>query len=111
MLNLQNYDSLKKNKIMNISELHTNSKPVSTSVIFKEEKGGMVISMQILKNEILKEHVTQIPACLFCISGKVIFENENGIKQTLASGDYIQIEALVKHWVNGIEDSQLLLCK
>jgi quercetin dioxygenase-like cupin family protein len=41
----------------------------------------------------------------------VEFENESGLKETLHSGDYINIEPNVKHWLNGNLDSQLLLLK
>ena len=36
---------------------------------------------------------------------------ENGIKEVLKSGDYINIEPMVKHWVDGKIDSQLVLIK
>lgn len=40
-----------------------------------------------------------------------IFENEKGLKEILLPGDYVNIEAMVKHWVKGIADSQLILIK
>jgi len=95
---------------MNLSALHSQEKAISTSSIFKTEHTN-VISLQILKNEQLKEHITKTPALLLCISGKVIFENEKGIKETLAPGDFINIEPMVKHWVDGVLDSQLILVK
>ena len=45
------------------------------------------------------------------MEGEVIFENEKGIKEPLKSGDYINIEPMVKHWVDGIIESQLILIK
>ena len=59
----------------------------------------------------LKEHITKTPALLICMEGEVIFENENGIKETLIPGDYVHIEPMVKHWVEGTIESQLLLIK
>ena len=44
-------------------------------------------------------------------SGKVVYEDENGNKITMFSGDFVQIEPQLKHWLNGIEDSNLLLIK
>jgi quercetin dioxygenase-like cupin family protein len=41
----------------------------------------------------------------------VIFENENGLKETLKAGDYVNIESMVKHWVEGVIESQLILIK
>ena len=37
--------------------------------------------------------------------------NEKGIKETLLSGDFVNIEPMVKHWVDGIIESQLILIK
>lgn len=95
---------------MNIKDLHTKEKPVSAISLFKSER-GTATALQILKNEKLAEHITKTAALLICIEGKAIFENENGINQTLLSGDYINIEPNVKHWVIGIIDSQLILIK
>lgn len=95
---------------MNIKELHTQEKPVSATSLFKSDLGNAT-AIQILKGEKLKEHITKIPALLICVEGEVIFENENGIKETLFPGDYVHIEPMVKHWVDGVIDSQLVLIK
>ena len=65
----------------------------------------------ILKNNKLEEHVTNVPALLVCVSGNAIYEDEKGIKAVLFSGDFVKIEPNVKHWVNGIESTNLLLIK
>ncbi len=95
---------------MNIKKLHTQEKPVSATSFFKSELGN-AIAIQILQGGILKEHITKTPAVLICMEGEVIFENENGIKETLNSGEYINIEPMVKHWVTGTIESQLILIK
>ncbi|MBK9401431.1 MAG: hypothetical protein IPN36_11420 [Bacteroidetes bacterium] len=95
---------------MNIKQMHTNDKAVSAVSIFKSETGNAT-AIQILAKEKLKEHVTKVPAMLICIAGNAVFENEKGIRETLFTGDYILIEPEVKHWVEGIVDSQLLLVK
>ena len=95
---------------MNIKELHTLEKPVSAISLFKSEMGNAT-AIQILKGGKLKEHITKTPALLICIEGEVIFENEKGIKETLMSGDYVNIEPMVKHWVEGTIESQLILIK
>jgi quercetin dioxygenase-like cupin family protein len=95
---------------MNLKDLHTQEKEVSAVALFKGET-GTTSAMHLVKNGLLKEHVTKIPALLICVSGEVIFENEKSIKETLLSGDYIAIEADVKHWLVANEDSQLLLLK
>lgn len=95
---------------MNIKEVHTQDKPVSAISLFKSDQGNAT-AIQILQGEKLKEHTTKIPALLICIDGEVIFENEKGIKETLRSGDYVNIEPTVTHWVQAISKSQLLLIK
>ena len=44
-----------------------------------------------------------------CIFGP--FENEKGETHDLKSGDCVLIDPMVKHWVDGIETSQLVLLK
>ena len=95
---------------MNIKDLHTKLKPVSAIPHFKAEEGN-VTAIQILNNQLLKEHTTKTPALLVCVTGEVVFENENGTNEILVSGDYVNIEPLIKHSVKGIQDSQLLLIK
>ena len=95
---------------MNIKELHAQEKPVSATSLFKSELGNAT-AIQILQGEKFKEHITKTPALLICVKGEVIFENENGIKETLIPGDYVHIEPMVKHWVEGRIESQLILIK
>ena len=95
---------------MNIKDLHTQEKPVSATSLYKSELGNAT-AIKILQGEKLKEHVTKIPALLICMEGEVVFENEKGIKETLMPGDYVNIEPMVKHWVEGTMESQLILTK
>ena len=95
---------------MNIKELHTQEKPVSATSLFKSELGNAT-AIKIQKDGELKEHITKTPALLICVEGEVIFENEKRIKEKLLSGDFINIEPMVKHWVEGTIESQLLLIK
>ena len=91
---------------MNIKDLHTKLKPVSAIPHFKAEEGN-VTAIQILNNQLLKEHTTKMPALLVCVTGEVVFENEKGIKEILLPGDDVHIGTMIKHSVKGIEDSQL----
>jgi quercetin dioxygenase-like cupin family protein len=95
---------------MNIKDLHTQEKPVSAISLFKSDLGNAT-AIQILQGEKLKEHITKTPALLICIEGEVVFENEKGIKEILQPGDFINIEPMVKHWVGGTIESQLILIK
>ena len=94
---------------MNIKDKHTN-KVVSAYPLFKG-KEGISIAIQIHKGEQLKEHITKTEAFLICVEGTARFENEKGEVYHLNSGDYIQIEPMVKHWVDGITSTQLILLK
>ncbi len=94
---------------MNLKNLHTENKGVQTSIVF--EPTEKVISMQIAKDEQLKEHVSKIPALLVCVSGKATFGDEKGQKINLESGEYVKIEPNVTHWIDAFEDSNFLLIK
>ncbi|MBP9740817.1 MAG: hypothetical protein KBD28_09025 [Chitinophagaceae bacterium] len=95
---------------MNIKDKHSSEKAVSAIALFKGQE-GTVNAIQIKKNELLKEHITKVPALLVCIEGKVKFENEHKLEEVLHIGDYVLIEPMVKHWLTAITDCQLLLMK
>lgn len=94
---------------MNIKDQHSD-KTVSAFPLFKGEIGSAT-AIQIQRGEQLKEHITKTEALLLCLSGSARFENEKGVIQQLKTGDYVRIEPMVKHWVDGIETSQLVLLK
>ena len=102
--------TLENSTFMNINQLHTTQGGVS-AVPFHNIGEVVVTSLRILAGETLQEHVSQTPALLFCVSGEVFFENELGTQETLVLGDYLKIDAMVKHLVNGVKNSQLLLFK
>lgn len=93
---------------MNIQELHHKEKIMSAHLFFK---GETATSIQLLKGGMLKEHITVIPALLLCITGSVIYNDENGKETELKPGDYMRIQPQIKHWLNAFEDAQLLLLK
>lgn len=95
---------------MNLKELHTEDKPFQTKKIFSTTE-GQVNSFHITAGNQLKEHTTKVPAFLICVTGEAVFENEKGVSEKLDSGDYMNIEPDVKHWVTAVSDSQLLLIK
>lgn len=94
----------------NISAQHEATKAVSAKPLFKGEEGS-VVALQIQKDGLLDKHITKVPALLVCVSGEVVFENEQGVRKTLVTGDYIHIEPQSTHWVKGVRDAQLLLIK
>jgi quercetin dioxygenase-like cupin family protein len=95
---------------MNIKDQHDPVKPVSAKKVF-EGTSGEVKAIQVLAGKTLKEHITKIPACLFCVEGHIIFENEQGLKESLKPGDYMLIEPMVLHWLYGVADSHLILVR
>lgn len=95
---------------MILKNLHTENTAVQTQLLF-ESNDKKVVSLQIAKGEILKEHVSKIPALLVCISGNAVFTDEKGTVINLNSGVYVMIEVNIKHEVKAIEESNFLLIK
>jgi len=95
---------------MNIKDLHQDTKSISTASLFKTTDGN-VTSIQILADGQLKEHITKVPALLLCVTGDAVFENENGIKHKLMTGEYVNIEPNARHWINAKSTSNLILIK
>ena len=95
---------------MNLTQLFTDDKPVQATKLFATTD-GTVSALRILAGSQLKEHITKVPALLVCVNGEAIFNNEKGDVIPLLPGDYVNIEPMVKHWVDGIRDSQFLLVK
>ena len=95
---------------MNLTELFTDDKPVQAKKLFSTTEGN-VNTLRILAGNQLKEHITKVPALLVCVTGEVVFNNEKGLVSSLKSCDYVEIEPMVKHWVDAQEDSYLLLIK
>lgn len=94
----------------NLVELHSTEKNVSAQPLFKTIE-GKITALHLQKDCVLKEHSTPIDAMLLCVTGVVIYEDENKGQYKLCSGDFIKIAPGVKHWVNATEDSQLILMK
>lgn len=93
-----------------LNELHTDQKPLSIKILFKGEE-GVTRSLQLKKDGVLPEHTTPTPAVLICVLGKVSYEDESGYQVILEPGDFQKIEVNIKHWVKGLDESQLLLIK
>lgn len=95
---------------MNLKNLHTEDKAVSAKLVIKSEN-TQVTAIQIKAGEQLKEHISKVPALLLAISGEANYTDEQGVSVVLKSGDYVNIEPLVKHAVNGITECHLVLIK
>lgn len=95
---------------MNIKSFHTDEKPVSVNRIISAIDAN-VTALQILVGGILKEHSTTQHGLLICINGNVVFHNEKGETEAMQSGDIIIVPPNIKHWLEGITESQLILIK
>jgi len=95
---------------MHLTTFHNSEKPLSAKQLFLGTE-GKVIAIHLKKGGELKEHITKVPALLVCVIGEAVYEDENGVKSTLKSGDYFEIEPMVKHWLVANEDSELILVK
>jgi quercetin dioxygenase-like cupin family protein len=95
---------------MNIKDLHIADKPVSTMALFHTDSTS-VYAIRLLKDALLKAHTSPVRAILVCLSGSASYEDENEQLIDMKTGDYTIIEPLVKHWINAIEETQLLLIK
>lgn len=95
---------------MNIKAIHPKGKEVSTLTLFKGVD-GVTTCIHLSKDAELAKHQSKTHALLVCIDGNVVFENQNGVKEILKQGDYVEIEPFISHWVIGVMDSDLLLIK
>ena len=95
---------------MNLRDIHDDQKEVSAKVISKLS-GCTATAIRIGENSLLKEHITKTPALLVCVEGEVEYQDEKGVKIKLQSGDYHDIEPMVKHWLLGVSTCQLLLVR
>jgi quercetin dioxygenase-like cupin family protein len=95
---------------MNIKDLFTTDNSVSAQSLFKSESGNATV-IQIQAGGKLKEHTSKTAALLICIRGHAVFGDEKGVHQPLHFGDYVHIEPMVKHWIDGIDESQFILIK
>lgn len=95
---------------MHLTKFHNSEKPLSAKQLFNCTE-GKVVAIHLKKGGELKEHITKVPALLVCIVGEVVYEDEKGLKINLKSGDYYEIEPMVKHWLIANADSEAILMK
>jgi quercetin dioxygenase-like cupin family protein len=93
---------------MQLKELHPLEKSISTKVIYHGV--GTVIALNIKSGETLKEHVSKVPAQLFCVSGNGIYREQSG-ETHFQSGTVVDIQPDVLHSVEAIDECQFLLIK
>jgi len=94
---------------MNLKNIHQEDKDIQTALLRTVEE-GKVVSLQINKGKVLKEHITKTPAILICINGKAIYE-EKSREVKLKKGSYVMIEPNITHKVTAIKKSNFVLIK
>jgi len=105
----QNSNTIKNQSKMNLKNIHTEAKDVQTKLLLKAEE-GKVVSLQIAKGKQLKEHVSNVPAILICVSGEAIYRAES-VEVNLYNGDYVFIKKDVKHEIDAVTNSNFILVK
>lgn len=93
-----------------ISSLFDGEKPLQTKKLFVAGN-TTVIAIRISRGGQLKEHITPDPAILICLNGTTNYADKNGKKVRLGPGDFVHIEPDVRHWLDGISDSELILVR
>ncbi|MFT6969999.1 MAG: quercetin dioxygenase-like cupin family protein [Roseivirga sp.] len=93
-----------------IENLFKEEKAVQTNVLFNATQ-GKTIALKIEAGEKLKEHVSPVDAFLICVKGKGFYATEKGDTTAMKPGDYLFIEADLKHEVVAVTESHFLLVK
>lgn len=94
---------------MNLKKLHTEDEPSQAARIFSFTDKVTIINIK--GGNQLEEHESKMSTLLSCLTGEVIFENEEGNKERLLSINYLNIESGAKHWEMVNLDSNRLLIK
>ncbi len=95
---------------MNLKTFHNSEKSLSAKQLFNSVE-GKVVAIHLKKDGELKEHTTKVPALLLCVKGSIIYEDERATKVSLNSGDFVEIETNVKHWLVAEDESEAILMK
>lgn len=101
---------MKENNTLHLQANHNEDKPVTVHQLFKGVN-NTTISLQIMGGERLKEHTTNVPALLICVSGDAVYGEENGKRLQLFPGNYVEIPVDVVHFVEATATSQFILIK
>lgn len=93
-----------------LENLFTEDKAVETNMLFNSTQ-GKTIALKIAAGEKLEEHVSLVDAFLICVKGDGFYATEKGDTIAMKSGDYVFIEADLKHEVVAEKESHFLLLK
>lgn len=95
---------------MNIQE-HLQFKPDKPAILaLRNSDQVQVVSIGLLKGQILKKHLTDTPALIVVLQGRIAFDMEGHITELPALSTF-DIPPAVPHEVKGLEESIFLLIK
>lgn len=95
---------------MKLSELLTSEKagPVFRP-LFKAQNGRLT-AIRLLKDEVIKEHKSPVPAMLLVLEGLVVYkELVDGVEHRLAATEYTEIPPDIMHQVTAETDAYCIL--
>jgi quercetin dioxygenase-like cupin family protein len=95
---------------MNLKEIVVLSDEKPAVVQIKNTAKTQILAIGLRQNQVLKKHITSIPALLVVLEGKVLFEME-GSTAEIPSLSTIDIPANVFHEVTGLQESLFLVIK
>jgi quercetin dioxygenase-like cupin family protein len=95
---------------MNLKNPHIENKPVQTNVLFSGTEYKVIV-LQIASGEYLKKHLSKVPTLLVCVSGNVIYNEDNKTTVELKTSGFVHIEANVQYSIDTITESNFLLIK
>lgn len=95
---------------MNINEMVQFSDQKPAVVQVKNTDSTQVIAIGLTKEQVLKKHITAVPALLVLLKGRISFEMEEK-KTVIETMHTFDIPAGVPHEVTGLEESIFLVIK
>ncbi|HWJ27644.1 MAG TPA: hypothetical protein VNS32_13950 [Flavisolibacter sp.] len=95
---------------MNITDMIQFSDEKPAIVQIKSSEHSQVIAIGLKKGQVLKKHVTTVPAFLIVLKGSIQYEKEHTKTQVQTLSTF-EIPAHEPHEVLGLEDSIFLLIR
>ena len=80
------------------------------SLVIKNTEKQQILAFALKKGQLLKKHVSPIPATLVVVKGSVAFDMNNNVTELMELST-IEIPQDVPHEVKGLEESIFLVIK
>lgn len=95
---------------MNLKETVQLSDDKPAVVQVKNTDKSQILAIGLKKDQVLKKHITPIPALLVVLEGRVLFEVEGSSTEIPTLGT-IDIPVNIPHEVTGLQESLFLVIK